>query len=589
MKQNLPRVMINLFFIFTLTVIMLFVNVLEGVGSARTHSILLGPTLLQVRPANKDSVLKVIHISQSVEKTYRVQVCALRNTTKDIKLLEKACGQSNLIVEEIDGYYKYVTSSFTGYAAAIKSVNEVKEMPGFEGSFIVLYNNGIRIKPHHVLKNDQVPSKVMEYSVSSRSKENSSTHPIQPIVASEKKQISLSTLHPEIKSVISKSKNVIPSNRPVTRYNKIENQDKLVNTNNPFKVVSDFTNQYIPSTLLLFVLLFFTISFLILVLFLIVYHLLKIKRRNEATTLRELYANKLVEYWSDTTGVNHIPELFKEATSGFKKDILISEIIALLATLNSQSGNKIRDLYFKLELDFYSFGKLHNRKWNIKAMGIHELAALDATNEVDSIEEFINHPHPVLRHEAISAIVRLRPSDPFGFLDRLRVPFTKRDQINAIAVLKKHHFKVPDFSRWFDSYDPSVVVFTVEMVSLYKQTEASEHFDKLLRHSYEEVRMSVIKAIGDMYLKGYSTRLIQVFNDEREHIQLVILQTMGKLEDISLLNFLSDIVLLNPSMKVRMEASIALIDTGPQGLTRMQTLLLKQDSDISYIYHQIIG
>jgi len=91
-----------------------------------------------------------------------------------------------------------------------------------------------------------------------------------------------------------------------------------------------------------------------------------------------------------------------------------------------------------------------------------------------------------------------------------------------------------------------------------------------------------------MYLREYSSRLITVFNDEHEQIQLLILQTMGKLEDPSLLNFLSDLVLFNSFMKIRMEAANALINIGPQGLTRMQTLLLKQDSDISYIYHQII-
>lgn len=597
MKQNLPRVLINLFLSQILTVLLLLVLVLEGIGSNNVYSIQSNFSVLKVKPVSKDSVLTGINENQSNGKTYRVQVCALHNKIKDIKLLEKACGQSNLIVEEIDGYYKYLTSDLSGYATVLKSVHEIKAMSGFEGSFIVLYKNGIRIKPRFVSKIDQGLSQQRVHSTPSQSKEIKSTPSIKTSIAEEKKQITLQFQHPIVNSVTEKSKTAHPSTTPVVDYIKskypdslvVTKKDKAEITSKPFNFASGFTNKFISSNLIIFLLLFFAISFLILILFLIVYHLRKIKRKRETITLGELYADKLAEYWSDTIGDAHLSELFKEANTGFKKDILITEIIALLTTLNEDSGNKIRDIYFKLELDFYSFQKLRNRKWNIQAMGIHELAALDARNEADSIEEFINHPHPVLRHEAISAIVKLRPTDPFGFLDRLRVPFTKRDQINANGVLKKYHLKVPDFSRWFDSYDPSVVEFAIEMVSLNMQTEASEQFDKLLRHSSEEVRECVIKAIGDMHLTEYSTRLIPIFNDEHEHIQLLILQTMGKLEDISLLNFLSDIVLLNPSMKIRLQAAKALINIGAQGLTRMQTLLLKQDSDIRYIYHQICG
>jgi HEAT repeat protein len=554
------------------------VNVLIGFGANNAYSFQSIPSAFQVTPIIKDTILKVVPQNQLCEKSYRVQVCALRNKIEDINTLAKACGQSKLIVEEVDGYYKYVTISYSGYPEVLKTVQEVKSMPGFGGSFIVLYKNGKRIKPIFTTKNMQVPRLVMTSSTSPQPEKKPVKQNILSTPEPEKKQISKTIQHQVIDSAKTKINKALPSLPVVTDTKKNIVQAKTV-----------YTNQYIPPKLLLFVLIFFALCFLLLVLFLIISHLLKIKKRRNALALNELYAEELAKYWSEPSDNAQVPELFKEANTDFRKDLLISEMITMLNTLSEVSGNKFRELYFKLQLDFYSFEKLQNRKWNIQAMGIHELAAFNAFNEVDSVEEFVNHPHPVLRHEAISAIVRLRPSDPFGFLDRRRVPFTKRDQLNAIAVLKKHHLQVPNFSRWFDAYDPNVVVFAVEMVCQFRQTEATDHFDKLLRHAYEEVRMSVIKAIGEMGLKEYSTRLIPVFNDEHEQIQLLILQAMGKLEDFSLLNFLSDLVLFNSSMKIRMEAAKALINIGPQGLTRMQTLLLKQDSDIRYIYHQIIG
>jgi HEAT repeat protein len=553
------------------------VNVLVSLGSNNAYSFQSIPPAFQVMPVAKDSIQKVVPQNQSGEKSYRVQVCALRNMVKDIVVLEKACKQNILIEEQFDGYYKYVTNSYNGYPEVLKVLEEVKSMQGFEGSFIVLYQNGKRIKPVFFAKSIQITRPVMSTSTSTQPNKKSVRQTILSTSEPQKKQISTTVQHQVI--VTAKPKN----NKSITSIPIVAPTKK-----NIFQVKTIDTNQYNLPKLLLFVLIFFTSCFLLLVLFLIISHFLKAKKRRDALALSELYAEELARYWSDPSDNAHIPELFKEAKTVFRKDLLISEMIKMLKTLSETSGNRFRELYFKLQLDLYSFEKLQNRKWNIQAMGIHELAAFNALKEADSIEAFINHPHPVLRHEAISAIVRLRPSDPFGFFDRLNVTFTKIDQLNAFAVLKKYHLQVPEFSRWFDANDPNVVVFAVEMVCQYRQTGATEYFDKLLRHSYEEVRMSVIKAIGEMGLKEYSTMLIPVFNNECEQIQLLIMQTMGKLEDLALLNFLSDLVLFNSSMKIRMEAAKALINIGPQGLTRMQTLLLKQDSDIRYIYHQIV-
>src|ERR1035437_5893992 len=120
MKQNLPRVLSNMYLACPLTVIILFVNVLVSLGSNNAHSFQSIPLALQVSPVTKDSILKVVPQNQSGEKSYRIQVCALRNKIKDINTLAKACGQSKLIVEEVDGYYKYVTISYSGYSAVLK-------------------------------------------------------------------------------------------------------------------------------------------------------------------------------------------------------------------------------------------------------------------------------------------------------------------------------------------------------------------------------------------------------------------------------------------------------------------------------------
>jgi hypothetical protein len=589
MKQILPKRLILHLLTQILTVLILFGNVLPVEGSNHFISFTHHSLILPAKPDYKISVSSSKKEILSELKSYRVQVCALRNKIKDISLLEKACGQNKLIAEKVDGYYKYLTNDLSGYPAVLKTLYDVKKLPSFEGSFIVLYENGTRVKSHVFAKAGQVVVHPIQQTVSSVHKEIKGDPAVKPAVIKTPNPTSLSVLHPIADNVQKKIATVQTVKHPVLDIKTPKQLDSIGKVKKSFSIEKGFTNKIISSNLIIFILLFFAIGFLILVLFLIVNHFWMIRRNREAITLSESYAEKLAEIWSKQPDNAPVPELFIDANSDFKKDILIKEIITFLSIQTDELGNKIRDLYFKLELDFYSFQKLSNRKWMRQAKGIHELAVTDAQHEADAIEEFINHPNPILRHEAIAAIVRLRPSDPFGFLDRLTAAFTKKDQINVWAVLQKHHLPVPAFSRWFDSYNPSVVAFAVDMVSLNNQLESAEMFDKLLRHSYEEVKICVIKAIGDMHLTTYATRLIPIFNDEHERLQLLILQTIGKLEDLSMLNFLSDIVLFNTSIKIRLEAAKALVNIGYQGLTRLQTLLLNQDKDVSYIYHQICG
>jgi HEAT repeat protein len=559
MKLYYPRILKPIFLTQTLTVLMLLFLVSKGNGSNNLSTAF--PVYLK-SPACLVTDLSPTKAIQSNDKTYRVQVCASRFILPDINLLEKQCGQSNLTYEEVDGYFKYTTPSTFNYAAVLKTLHEIKAKPGFEGSFVVAYKGSERVKPP-----------VSKQVVVAATKDPPHSVAVDTPVAKVKNQIAITDISPIVNSAPKSNATKKLSKEPIE---------------SPVYFKAGFTNSFNIPNLVIIILILFSFGFLVLGLLLIFKVFRKIEKSEESEEIGELYAEQLAVYLKDKSENVLVPELFKEAITDFEKDILISEIITLYSMLPVETGNKIRDLYFKLELDYYSFQKLSNEKWNVQAMGIHELSAMEVNNEVDSIGEFINHSHPVPRHEAIAASVKLRSDDPFGFLDRLRVPLTKRDQINAYTILWKQQYAIPDFSRWFDSTNPSVVQFAVEMASMNRQIEAVDRFDKLLHHSYEEVRESVIKAIGDLFLTVYSTRLIAQFDNEHEHLRILILQTMGKLQDPELLNFLSDIVLLNPFMKIRMEAAKALINIGPQGLTRMQTLLLKEDHDITYIYNYII-
>jgi HEAT repeat protein len=582
MKQIYPKALKPISLIRIVTVLMLFLAVFKGIALNNTHFVRSDVPGFQVLNSGNKAVLTGTQANQTNDKEYRIQVCASRFMLPDIKQLEKQCGQSNLSFEEIGGYYKYFTPVNSNHDAILKTLSEIKAKPGFEGSFIVV-NKGAAKANIQTIQTTQ-------------------TTPTTPV----KKEISV----PVTSKVVAVAKTDLPhafifDTTPPVAKNQISFIDTSLRTDStskaaltkirvkdsrkspvPFK--TGFTNKFNIPSLVIFFLILFSLGFLVLGILLILKVFTTMERSEESIVIGELYAEQLAVYLNDQRENTPVPELIKAVKTSFQKDILISEIIDFYDMLPHDSGKKVRDLYFKLELDYYSSLKLSNRKWNVKARGIYELYAMNAHNEVDSIAELINHPHPVIRHEAIAASVKLCSDDPFGFLDRLKVPLTKRDKINAYTLLWKQHYAIPGFSRWFDSTNTSVVQFAVEMVSMNRQIESVAGFDKLLRHYDEGVRESVIKAIGELYLTTYSNRLITLFDDEHEHTELLILQTMSRLQDPALLNFLGDTVLYHPFMKIRVEAAKALVNIGSQGLARMQSFLLNADHDITYIYKQII-
>lgn len=195
MKQFLHRVFLSLYLTLTLTVVFLFMSVRIGVGSNSAHSYYSFIPLLQVTQTNYEIVLNNISKSLSGEKEYRVQVCALRKKVKDITALEQSCGQITLVVEEVDGYYKYLTSALTGYSEVLNTLKELKSKHGFEGSFIVSYQNGVRISSLHSAKTTLIQSSVKHTIIDSAKAKPIEAIPAPPAVEIPKRiKISLQRL-----------------------------------------------------------------------------------------------------------------------------------------------------------------------------------------------------------------------------------------------------------------------------------------------------------------------------------------------------------------------------------------------------------
>jgi hypothetical protein len=599
-------------------------------------------TRFQLNPGKADSPRHIARHktfkAKGTSELYRIQVLAEPIMKTDIKSLEGRCHQSNLIIEKHKGLFKYLSAPLTNHAEAIQRLKFIRSYQGFENSFIVVYRNGFRLnadgsqstvqylgkekpdEPKKVLANPSEIKPVVTIKSTNKvdHKQNPDTlkkeqnvvvkqfiprqHAVIPVKSVAHKHI-LDTITPFSKVEEDSIEN--DSVDPQIVLNRLKGDDHLGSGVIPVDTLNSDRYPSLPVvggqllhvlslpvlneslSVIFIILILLVLNFLLIVVFLLINRGYIKRNVNNDNKYRSLYAELIAKYIFDESTNLQIPEPFLNADRDFQKDILIQEMISVVHNVAGDAEVKIKALYFKLELHQYTIRKLNNRKWYKKAQAMRELSAFNVSEAADKVEKYIHHKHPILKQEAILCLVRLRPRNPFDFLDRFNGVFTRWDQLNTYATVKNYKLDIPDFSKWFTSTNPTVVQFAVDMVNANRQTESTSGFERLLNHKYEGVRESVIRAIGEMHLTELSEQLVQSFNKENKKLKSIILDSMSKLGDTLLLNFLSDLVLKNGDLEIRLQAAKALVNVGPLGLMRMQILLLNQDKDVQAIYNHV--
>ena len=128
------------------------------------------------------------------------------------------------------------------------------------------------------------------------------------------------------------------------------------------------------------------------------------------------------------------------------------------------------------------------------------------------------------------------------FLDHLVRPLAIWEQITLHELVTMHHLNTPNFSQWFNSENLSIVVFSLQMVSWFKQKEAQKEIIELLHHENENVRFQAIRVCGDLQLEDSLHELNKIYEDESYKIKLEILESFGKTPVDEHLEFLNEVL-----------------------------------------------
>jgi len=282
-----------------------------------------------------------------------------------------------------------------------------------------------------------------------------------------------------------------------------------------------------------------------------------------------------------------VPSRLKAEKSAFKKQVLANLMVRLYNDLEGDIAVKLRKLYLELGLERVSLRRVKHGRWFMKIRGVRELAIMDVETATPFIRKHIFSSNDELRSESMIALVRLDKDTPFAFLHELTSPLTKWEQLSIFSMARKYQVKVPQFKQFLGSTNSSVVCFALSMISIYQQMDAAPQITGLLKHSDPDVRGQAIKLAGEFNLTVTEQLLRDAYENEPEENQLEIIKSLGKMPDLRLTGFFSNILRQGSGFRLSLAAVKSLKESGAEGEAALSTLMEGSGQYLGSIYQHI--
>ena len=523
------------------------------------------------------------------EIEYKVQVMAIWNEAYSPLLIQKQYELDTLVREDYHkGWYKYSVGSFKDYCSARNYREKLRRDYGVKGAFVVFFYKNKRVTT--------IDS--AEYY-----EEQAKKYALQRLLASSDEQVRDSLqfdtiLYPkdtaqDVSPVAGKVEDVRPEEESSVRTGSF--RTRLINVfyrQFPVSIsiwlekIVNITYTKLIALIFVILIIYLLLNVILVSIFVIINNIRRSIRENRQKKLREQYQGKLTNFLlTDERTFKEVVNLAR-IRKREKRQILIGELLNLQSNVSGEANKKLSNLYYALQLDRDSLKKLKQLDWIIKTKGLKEISQMDVKRAIPRIDRFLNVKNDVLRSEAQLALVRLNVNDPFSFLDRLTKFFTQWEQLHIHTIVKRHKIIVPDFSRWFDSKNDSVVIFAVKMATIYYQTHCAKDLVELLSHPNTAVRNIAIQSIGLMSLQELDKQLMQIYADEDYQNKLAIIKSLQQIPDGKQIEFLTNVI-SEKDFNLQLEAARALYNMGNSGRERLEKLEMELNEDFKKIIKHI--
>lgn len=292
----------------------------------------------------------------------------------------------------------------------------------------------------------------------------------------------------------------------------------------------------------------------------------------------------LADYLFDDEN-NQIPTSLFLIKKRVRRQILIDEIVRLKTDLSGEVLGLLNNLYRSLNLTRDSLLKLKKNRWDLKAKGFKELSIMEINEAIPVIEKYTTSRNSTLKAEAFLALVKLKKDDPLYFLNAKGIVLTRWDQLNLHVSIHNSGIEIPEFGRWLDSANESVLIFALKMTAIYKQFDAAPKIACLLNHSNAEVRKYAIQAIGEIELSDYSEALSQIYEKETYFNKLEIIRSIGLIGNQHEISILYNIVYNESDFVILLAGMKALFAMGKDGKELIKELVDKKSELVDIAMH----
>ena len=330
------------------------------------------------------------------------------------------------------------------------------------------------------------------------------------------------------------------------------------------------------------------LSILTMVLLLIVI-LLNRKRMEKDAKLRqyllEKYQGLIVDYlFGDTTADQFRPI----ASDIYRRGVLIDQIIDVSVNLKGEAGAKLNYLYRELNLDQDSVRRAHSKRWHLKIKGFRELAFMNIKDANPAIYKSLNSKNEILRMEAQIALVRLSDDNPFSFLSHMQRPFSLWEQITLHDLIIQHDLPVPDFQKWLNSSNPTVVMFALRMIREFKQKGAEPEVRKALLHRDPRVSLLAVQVAGDLDMRSTLETMKRMYKYQEYNNCLEIVKSMGKMPELSMMGFLKLVLDKEDDVQLQIEATKAIENMGEEGVAALVKVMKSEYKNYNIIVRHVL-
>lgn len=327
----------------------------------------------------------------------------------------------------------------------------------------------------------------------------------------------------------------------------------------------------------------FILLTLILLLIVIASRIIKTKRtirRSDLVKQFQPILSELLFNHADSDRESVRKEFGEETLSDpFKRDILLEEILHLHDNFTGESADRLEKIFKLLDLHQDALERLKSKKWHVVARGMRELAFMNVKEAYGPISAYLTHKNEMLRYEARITLMKLNDEDHLAFLDKENAQLSEWDQSYIYTMLcKMPENTIPDFSRWLDSPNGSIVDLSITMTGAFHQQQSVPKLLSMLQSSDESRRVRIIRALKKCGATVSEDSLIARYSGETPDVQKEIINSFTTLGSSKSIQFLSGLLKQQQS-DITQTVNIlrSLLATGPEGEKAVNDFFLRSD------------